>query len=362
MKKTILILLNSIFILNACISEDDTPVKVEPIQGKTITLEEKADPTEAHQFWIELATGEVTKTHRENWDLGFYCGDEFRVTLNSSLQMAVGKIENAYSIDAVNSQTIGNMKSEVQVGNYLSNEQYVDNPSGDILNQTTAIAEINNNDNLNNVYLLNLGNKVFTGNVTPGSINTKGDARGWKKIRILRHQQGYKIQYADLDATTHKEFIVTKDNAYNFRFFSFTTESYTDIQPKKKNWDISFSVFTNVISAGSYLTSYVYPDFFVSNSLGKVSVYEVVTAAGQGESTYNNFKLEDVDHGKLLTYDQRAIGGNWRTTTGANGAEVYSTKFYVLKNSDGFYYKIRFLRMKDDNGNRGYPQFEYKAL
>ncbi len=366
MKKiTFTIILSAVLsVFTSCIHEDDTPVKIPPRDGSIVTPNEIADPTEANQFWIELSTGNITETHRELWDLGFYCGDEFRVMLNTSLIMAVGKIENAYDIDAVNSQTVAGLKSIVQVGNFQDNSQYIDNPNGDITNQTTGIAEINANDNFNNVYLLNMGYKPYTGSTVPGTIYSIGDSRGWKKIRILRNPGGYKIQYADLDQTTHKEFIISKDTDYNYRFFSIAKGDYAQIQPKNKNWDLCFTVFTNLTlnPTNNTYTSYIFPDFFAHNILGNVSAYQVNTATGQGEAEYQNFKKEDIDATKFVKDDQRVIGSNWRTTTGTNGAEVYNNRFYILKNSDGFYFKIRFLRMKDDAGNRGYPQFEYKSL
>lgn len=347
----------------SCIHEDDTPVKVSPITG-AILSPEVGGAAQPNQVWVELGTKTVKSTPREAWDLGFYGGDEFRVILNSSLIMSVGKIENTVDIDAVNSLTVAGLKPLVQVANFADNAQYIDHPSGDINHQTTGIAEINANDNLNNVYLLNMGYKTFAGVTLPGNIYSIGDERGWKKIRILRHPQGYKIQYANLDETTHQEFIIAKDSEYHFKFFSFLTGTYADVQPKKKNWDLCFTVFTNLTinPSNNQPTSYIYPDFVTHNILGGVSVYEVLTANGQGETAYNNFKKDDVVDSKFVLNDQRTIGSNWRTTTGVNGTEVFSNKFYVLKNSDGFYFKIRFLRMKDDQGFRGYPQFEYKAL
>lgn len=367
MKKTINSILIPIIFLStliSCIGEDVTPVKVPPLEGAVLTLNEKADPTEAKQFWIDLSSGNVKSNHRELWDLGFYCGDEFRVMLNSSLVMSVGKVNSMTNIDAVTSQTVKDLKLVVQAANFADNSQYIDDPNGDILNQTTGIAPINADDNQNNVYLLNLGYKTYSGTMIPGTIYNVGEARGWKKIRILRQSSGYKIQYADLDETTHKEFVVTKDAEYNYKFFSFTTGTYADIQPKKKEWDLCFTVFTNLTlnPANDQYTSYIYPDIMLHNILGGVGVYEVTTAIGQGETEYNNFKKENIDVVKFNYNDQRAIGSNWRTTTGQNGAEVYANKFYILRDSDGFYYKIRFLRMKDDNNNRGYPQFEYKPL
>ena len=364
MKKTLQLSIFGIaLLLTSCISEDNTPVQIPPFEGSTITLNENGgDPTQANQFWVELGTGKISKNNRESWDLGFYSGEEFRVVLNSSLMMSVGAIENATNLKEVTENSVSSLKNLVQVANFQDNAKYIDNPDGNIKNQTTAIAEIKINDSENKVYLLNLGYKTYTGSTSPGSVYTMGDARGWKKIKITRHQQGYKLQYADLNDTEITEFFIAKDSNYNFKHFSFASGTTVDIQPQKHQWDIGFTVFTNLTNAGTFYTSYVFPDFVITNILGNVSAYEVVAPIGQGDIAYTNFKKEDIDASKFSTNDQRSIGANWRTTTGANGAEVYSNKFYIIKNSEGFFFKLKFLRMKDDNGNRGYPQFEYKAL
>ncbi|MGA9212006.1 HmuY family protein [Kaistella sp.] len=347
----------------SCIREDNTPVKIEPITGAVVDPE-MGGPTEKNQVWIELSTGNGKTTLRENWDLGFYSGAEFRVILNGSLVMAVGKIENSYNIDALNSASVKNLKPLVQVANFTDNSKYIDDPSGDILNQTTGIQEIKANEDENNVYLLNMGYTAYSGATVPGSVYTLGNERGWKKIKIIRFHEGYKIQYANLDETSHKEYVITKDADFNYKFFSFFTETEAEIQPKKKNWDLCFTVFTNLVNnpENNLPTSYIFPDVVLHNILGNVGAYEVTTANGQGETEYNRFTKENIDPSKFVFNDQRTIGGNWRTTTGANGAEVYSNKFYIVKNSDGFYFKLRFLRMKNQDGYRGYPQFEYKAL
>ncbi len=356
-------ILLSLIICTSCAREDVTPVKIPPISGAVLDPD-LGGPSEKNQVWIELSTGLSKNTLRDDWDLGFYSGDQFRVIMNSSLMMAVGKIENKFNIDEVNSASVASLKPLVQVANFTDNGKYVDDPAGNYLTQTSGIAEINANDNLNNVYLLNMGYKSYTGDTIPGTVYTLGEERGWKKIKIIRHQEGYKILYADLDETTHHEYIITKDQTYNFNFFSIIKGTSADIQPKKNQWDLCFTMMTNLINnpENNLPTSYIFPDVVLHNTLGNVGVYEITTAAGQGETAYNNFKISDVDASKFILNDQRTIGSNWRTTTGTNGAEVYSNKFYIVKNSEGFYFKLRFLRMKNQEGYRGYPQFEYKAL
>lgn len=364
MKKTLLILVSFLqFFVISCIREDDTPVKIPPMTGAVM------DPAvggaaEPNQVWVNLATGGQKVTKREAWDLGFYCGDSFKVILNYSLIMAAGQVENITNIDAVNSQTVAQLKPLVQTANFAENAQYVDSPTGNIHINPTAVAEIKINEDQNKVYLVNLGFKTFSGATNAGSVYAVGDARGWKKIRVLRSGSAYRVQYADLDDVTHREFIVEKNPDYNFRYFSFDSHTYADIEPKKNSWDICYTVFTNLVNlpGTNTQTSYIFSDGVLHNILGGVSAYEVTTAAGQGEAEFKNFKKENIDPAKFETGDRRTIGSNWRTTTGPNGAEVFNNKFYILKNSEGFYFKLRFLRMKNDQNYRGFPQFEYKPL
>ena len=173
------VLLILIMFCTSCIREDNTPVKIAPISG-AILSPEIGGPSEKNQIWIELSSGTVSATHREDWDLGFYSGPEFRVILNSSLIMAVGKIENTFDIDSVNAASVADLKNKVQVANFADNSIYIDDPSGNLLNQTTGIAEIKTRDNENNVYLLNLGYSTYEGDMVPGSVYTVGEARGWK--------------------------------------------------------------------------------------------------------------------------------------------------------------------------------------
>lgn len=353
------IILLSFATMQSCINDNEDPVAVSRFEGK-ILQPAVGGPSQPNQVWIDLSTGDMTTTARTKWDLGFYSGDSFKVVMNTSLLMAAGKIDGATDIDAVTESSVALLKKKVQVANFdTDNEQYIDNVRGEI-NGKTAIAEVSANDSDNGIYLLNLGKGIYNGTVPVGSTTYSGDPRGWKKIQVLRSGNGYKIKYANLNDTTHKELVVAKKPDYNFSFFSFETNSEVSVQPQKKNWDLSFTVFTNIIPGAG---SYAYADFVTHNILGNVGAYQVnVPAAINASDYYNNFKAADIDISKLNFNDQRIIGSNWRNPVGTNGIEVYGDRFYIVRDSDGLYYKIKFNRMTNLEGVRGYPQFEYKPL
>lgn len=371
MKYIKILFLLLIITVQSCLSADEDPVSVSPLTGST------SDPavggaTQPNQVWIDLSdtdpvTGKPkqTTTLRTDWELGFYTGDEFRVVINGSIGMAVAKIPNATNINTVKSADVSGMTGLVQIGTFASsNLEYIDNPNGNFLTQTTGIAEIKVNDSENAVYLVNMGKTIPNATVAQGSVSLTGDARGWKKIQILRANNGYKLRYADLDESQYKEVIILKNSEYNFNFFSLQKGSPVDIQPKKDNWDIAFTTFTNEVflAPGESAGSYFYADFILTNTVSGVGAYQVNVPAGKTlDQTYNDFKLSNIEQSKFIFNDHRALGDKWRTTTGANGAQTYSDRFFILKDAEGFYFKIRFNAMTKD-GVRGNPNFEFEPL
>ncbi len=367
MKKILFyLLLGTSFISQSCINDNEDPVAVAPVEGAI------ADPnvggaTQPNQVWIDLSEIDpVTKgpvqtfTKRTDWDLALYSGSSFKVVLNSSIMMAAAKIPNVTDFNQVTEATVTTLKTQVQVANFNpANEVYIDDVKGDFPSGYTAIEEIKANDSENGIYLVNMGKEIYTGSVATGSVTTGGDNRGWKKVQIIRVGDGYKVKSADIDGSNYYEVTVTKNVAYNYNFVSLKNKKEIFIQPEKSKWDICFTVFTNTITGAG---SYVYADFVNNNNVGGVGAYQVMVTSGSGVDAYNNFKLADVDQSKFIYNDHRVIGANWRNPVSTNGLEVYGDRFYIIKDSNGYYFKLKFTRLTNLQGERGFPQFEYKPL
>ena len=310
----------------SCLSADENPVKLSPISGKNLSpnIGGAAQP---NQVWVHLSSGEMTTNKRTDWDLAFYTGAQFRVLINSSIISAVGKIPNATDIDKITTKDVEALQNQIQIGTFdPSNLQYVDNPNGDFLHQTSGIAEIKDTDAENSIYLLNMGRDIYGETITTGSVMTGGEHRGWMKVQIFKTATAYKIKYAKLEENSHQEYIVGKDSDYNFKFLNLNQKREVIIHPKKKKWDLGFTVFTNEVNTneGQAAGSYVFADFVVSNLIDGVGAYQVNVASGQTlDAAYNAFELKDIDTSKFIFNDQRAVGDKWRSTTGSNGAQVY---------------------------------------
>ncbi|MDD3003594.1 HmuY family protein [Flavobacterium sp.] len=310
-------------------------------------------PNQENQVYVDLSSGKMISVPRVSWDLGFYCGGEFRVALNNSVKMSVKELETT-NIDEVQ---VADETMFIGQGSGFVNQ--VDEPAGLITN--TAIKEVSDNNDNNKVYLLNLGSNPSAVIPAVGSEGSaSGTYRGWKKVRFLKSGNDYKIQYADINSTTHQEVIVTKNAAYNFTFFSFTTNNTVSVEPQKNQWDLNFTTFTNVINMGT-VTPYHYADFVITNLKGNAKAYQVMTS----EVSFDAFSITDVVNSKF-TEDQRNIGANWRSTsvTGAGGIPtsqfvLRTDRFYVIKDPAGNIYKLKFTGGASESGERGYPTFQY---
>lgn len=368
MKKILIgLLFGASLIFQSCINDNEDAIAVAPIVGQTVDIS-VGGPTQPNQVWFDLSENKRVLTKRTDWELAFYTGTAFKVVLNSSIQIAAGKIPNATNIDAVTEASVESLKTQVQVANFnAANEIYIDDVKGNFPTGYTAIGEVKANDTENAVYLLNMGKDIYNGSVPLGSVTYSGDARGWMKIQVVRSGDGYKVKYAKLNETTHKEITITKNTAYNYNFVSLTNNKEVFIQPEKKKWDLCFTVFTNIIPGSG---SYVYADFVNNNNVGGVGVYEVkIAAPASGIAAFNNFKSSDIDETKLLYNNHTVIGADWRNPVGTNGLEVYNDRFYIIKDADGYYFKLRFSRLTKATtdseglaGTRGFPTFEYKPL
>jgi len=304
-----------------------------------------------NQVYIDLSTEEQTAIQRDTWDLSFYGGNDFRVGINGSIYMAAAPLEST-NIDAVTEADVTDLQDLVAVGTFDPlNEAYIDNPNGDITK--TAIAAISETETNNKVYLVNLGYEVGTESPAPGSVAVAGEARGWKKIRVLRQEDAYLLQYADLNATTHQEIVIQKNTNYNFTFFSFDSNSTLQVEPEAENWDINFTVFTNVLDGAG---SYGFSDGVLHNRKGGVTVYSVDTNA----IAYDDFQLSNVNNSNFQQ-DQRAIGSSWRDVIN-DDKTLIDTIFYIIKDANGTIYKLKFTALLSDSGERGFPEFKYNLL
>jgi hypothetical protein len=298
--------------------------------------------TYPNKVFIDLSANRQTAVIRTAWDLGFYTGsDDFRVILNSSSAMMAKQI-NKNDLNAVTAIDTVGFSTEVafsQAAPTTSSLAYIDYPSGDLTK--TAIASISATATDNKVYIVNRGTGV--GNPAP--------ARGWKKIRIIRNPSGgYTLQHADIAATTFSSIDISKDDIYFFKYISFEN-GVAVVEPAKRKWDVAWTYFSNVTNFGTGEVPYLFQDIVLMNRNVQVAKVMVTTKA------FADFGEADIAAQTFLT-TQNAIAADWRSGGGPGVSPAVRTdRFYIIKDGDNNYYKIRFTALTQ-NGERGYPAYE----
>lgn len=362
MKKTFLFLSVAVLSLASCSSDDNAGTQVEIPSVGDILQPTVGGPNQPNQVFVDLSAEGSTSVRRDSWDFGFETGSEFRVVLNGSLKMAAKQLATTdITLPQTADENVG-----VGQGTFPASNGYVDNPTGIFTGTTggqgSAIAEVSANDADNKVYLVNLGYAISTEVPAVGSVATDGASRGWRKVRVLRNGNGYKIQYAALDATTFTEKTVEKNADFNYTFFSVNTGTAVSAEPQKTKWDLNFTTFTNYLQAGPTAVTYGYSDFITTNVKGGTKVYQVLVADGGSYEAFTKTNVVE-NNFTVSSTDQRIIGSNWRAGGGPGSLpSVRTDRFYVVKDVAGNYYKIIFRAMTNELRERGYPTLEYALL
>ena len=342
----------TIILFSACKKDTDPVFIVPPSTGAQIQLNgiaaAESGANAANSVYLDLSADKQTPVLRSAWDLGFYCGSDFRVVLNN-FAVAGAKVLAANSLaDVTAADTIGLTLTTSQFNPLPEQLPYFDNVAGDL--NKTVIPAVSAVDADNKVIILNRG--------TGGGIA----ARSWVKLRVLRNAAGgYTLQYAGIQETSFKIINVAKDASYNFKTVSFEN-GIIDAQPEKAQWDLvwSYSVFESNFGAGP--VPYNFSDLIAVNYLAGVTVgSKVYSSAAMATAAYTSFNKDSVTN-TTFSSSRWAIGSSWRSTQPATGAR--QDRFYVIKDATGNHYKLKCLSMGigTDGGTRGKPVFQYSLI
>ena len=154
--------------------------------GGTMTLEGKVgDQNYANMVYVDLSNNSQMQIDRKSWNLGFYCGDEFRVVLNSSYATVAAASEKTdfAAVTLEDAQSAPNIAAGSMSEDFKA--EWIDDVTGDL--SKTAFGEISATD---------ANNKVFFVASADNKTNTDGTENRslWYKVKVTRSGNGYKVE------------------------------------------------------------------------------------------------------------------------------------------------------------------------
>jgi hypothetical protein len=317
-------------LVSSCFKEDEKVPPHEP--GNTLTDTVELTSLYTFQVYYNLSSASAVKINARNlWDLSFDCTPEgWNIRLNTSCFMVAAVLsDQEFGLPADTTGAIwkydnsGGNKDSTAIGKWFS---------------------ITDADTLSDgkVYMINRG------------LDENGLHRGYKQLRIDSLVNGtYYFQTANYDGSGQQSFQVTKDTALNYVEFSFDHHSVSE--PLKEQWDLLFTQYTTLLFTDE---GEPYP-YLVTGVL--LNPYRVEVAS----DTLHSFEAISYNQVKDLVFTTRQdrIGYDWKSYDFASGAYTVNIgQVYIIHDTQGFYYKLRFLGFYNEKGDKGYPSFEFQRL
>lgn len=320
-------------VVSGCFRPD---VPLEPFQPTGESIVQQIDmavfdpginDTRYHnQVFIDLGTETITTIDRTSWDLGFETAGS-HIILNSANYMQV-----AYSDE----KSFGEAWTDAEKSQLAF---AFDSATGNL--DYTAIGDWWNHPS-----------RVFL--IDRGYDNQLG-ARGFQQLQIIAATEDeFVIRLANEDGSNQREVRVAIAPGTNFSHLSLDTDQTVSVEPLQHDWDLVFGYY-----------SYRYPDGIPYWLTGALLNRAGVTAAfiEDENKTWESLSLQDtalVD----FTQDIDEIGFDWKAYLFGPPARyvTYSNQLYLLKDTEGYYYQLRFLDFYNDEGLKGFPTMEFKLL
>ena len=322
-------------LLSSCFKEDE---RVTPhVPGNYITDTIAMTDTYLNQVYYNLHdSAEVSTIIKTSWDLGFEnSASGWRVILNSSCFMKSALLEGqefGFPVDTTGTKWVFN-PSDGSADSLVVGRWFI----------------VNSNDTIgtNRLLLIDRG------------IDEAGNVRGFRQLMVDSLRNGtYYFRVADMNGSNQHSYSVEKRGNVNFVLFSISNPTSSVKEPSNTSWDILFTQYTTLLytDAGE-----PYPYLVTGVTLNPLLVEVAV-------DSITPFAELTLDKAQTMAFTKQTdrIGYLWKRYDFNTGAYTVNTDIvYVIRDTKGFLYKMRFIGFyKYDNNklDKGYPSFEYQKL
>ncbi len=275
------------------------------------------------QQYFNLSNGDTLGSNYDSWDLCFEAATSgWHIWMNGGNLALIARM-NTKNFDSVSSISGVTWKWDESSWNPDS----------------TAIGDWRNSQE---VYLLDLG-------------YLKPAEKRYKKIIFQSvSDAAYEMEYANLDGSDWHNVQIPKNDLYTFKYFSFEENgNLPDIEPKRQDWHLQFTHYRYIFYDQHPALPYLVTGVLINPGMA-VAIDSTMTFSeiGYQEAVALNFA------------DNRdIIGYGWKYYDFDKAAYVvHSNINYILRDLNGVYWKLRFIDFYNEQGEKGYPQFEYQRL
>lgn len=279
-----------------------------------------------YQVWFSLSDNRVVhKNKKTDWDLSFEASSQgYRVCLNGSKAMRVYPT-TASALEAV-ADTAG-----------IASGGRADRPSGHP--DSTAIGDWRQQSP---VYIINRGYTEW------------GRPAGFLKLKLLSvTPEAYVFEYADFETAQVHRGRVTKNTRVNWVAYSFDTHAaVAALEPPRETYDLCFTNYTHLFYDP---LQYYQVTGVLINSYG-------TRVARITDKPFQQLVLGDT-LGRRFESRRNSIGYDWKTfDLKTNLYSVNSAVTYLIQDSRGYFFKLRFVDFYSPQGLKGVPKFEFQRL
>jgi len=310
----------SLTMLMGCLPEDEP---VAPFDRGSVELAQvEMDPSYRYQVFFDLSAGSVTgEVDKLNWDLRIDRNEGFPVIrLNSSKLMVAAR-------------TSTTDMASLTDRNGLS---FSFDPSTGAT--PTAISGWED------------GGVSF---VVDRGFNTQGQLLGDVKLQLEQlSEDRLALSWADLSATDVQNLVLELENERTYYSFS-NGGQVVSIEPDL-DWDLIFTQYTTGLFDGADTIPYLVTGVLLHPkgiSAARDTLYDFADITREVAVTMVLTEISDV-----IGYDWKEFDFDQGLFTIDEGVN------YILRDAEGFYFKLRFRDFYNDQGEKGAPLFEYQLL
>lgn len=319
-----------VLLLPSCFQEEEMVLPHE--QGDLEEGQVALGTTYENQVYYDLfANAEIESHLISEYDLSFESNSgEWTIRLNSAKFMLAGT-----SMDTVFSQEIDQSELDMVF------DKSDGNPDSTAIGEWLEVSE-ETAESFRYVYLVDRGK------------DENNKALGLKKVQFNVEEESYRVRYANTDNSYDTTVLIARDPGMDRIYFSFDS-GLKEIAPLPDEWSLLFSKYTTMLQTDEGEN---YPYLVTGVLLNPNTVLAV-------QDTIHEFM--DINRDNILglgfSGQSDLIGYDWKYYNFDAGTyTIVPDMNYVIRDKDGFFYKLRFVDFNNDVGEKGYPKFEFVRL